>query len=40
VAFQKAYEEGKGVHELASKDYDPKAAAEIDNLYTEIFGNE
>jgi chromosome partitioning protein len=40
VAFQKAYEEGKGVHELASKDYDPKAAVEIDNLYTEIFGNE
>jgi chromosome partitioning protein len=40
VAYQNAYEAGRGVHELSRGEYDSKAAAEIDNLYQEIFDNE
>jgi len=40
VAYQNAYEAGKGVRELSRSEYDPKAAAEIESLYLEIFGNE
>jgi chromosome partitioning protein len=38
VAFKRAMSEGKGVHELTGRDFDPSAANEIKDLYLEIFG--
>ncbi|MFM0165670.1 division plane positioning ATPase MipZ [Paraburkholderia sediminicola] len=38
VAFKRAMSEGKGVHELTGRDFDPAAANEIKDLYLEVFG--
>lgn len=39
VAFQRAYEAGVSVHELPRAERDAKAAAEIEALYLEVFGD-
>jgi chromosome partitioning protein len=38
VSFKRAMSEGKGVHELTGRDFDPAAANEMKDVYLEIFG--